>query len=84
MTPLFPTGPGKISVEDRFDTAPPSVVEYPILSTENPMLQLRPETPDLWDSILPEELRKLPEELARVDILLQDERLMEPFSARLP
>lgn len=43
------------------------------------MLQLKPETPDLWDSILPEELRKLPEELARVDILLQDERLMEPF-----
>lgn len=43
------------------------------------MLQLKPETPDLWDSILPEELRKLPEELARVDLLLQDERLMEPF-----
>jgi IS5 family transposase len=46
------------------------------------MLQLKPETPDLWDSILPEELRKLPEELARVDILLQDERLMEPFLRR--
>ena len=46
------------------------------------MLQLKPETPDLWDSILPEELRKLPEELARVDVLLQDERLMEPFVRR--
>lgn len=46
------------------------------------MLQLKPETPDLWDSILPEELRKLPEELARVDVLLQDERLMEPFLRR--
>lgn len=46
------------------------------------MLQLKPPTPDLWDSILPEELRKLPEELARVDILLQDERLMEPFVRR--
>ena len=46
------------------------------------MLQLKPETPDLWDSILPEELRKLPEELARVDLLLQDERLMEPFVRR--
>lgn len=46
------------------------------------MLQLKPETPDLWDSILPEELRKLPEELARVDVLLQDERLMEPFIRR--
>jgi IS5 family transposase len=43
------------------------------------MLQLHPEGPDLWDSILPDELRKLPEELARVDELLQDERLMEPF-----
>ena len=30
----------------------------------------------------PEELRKLPEELARVDALLQDERLMEPFLRR--
>ena len=43
------------------------------------MLQLRPQGPDLWDSLLPEELRKLPESLARVDELLQDERLMEPF-----
>jgi len=43
------------------------------------MLQLKPETPDLWDSILPAELRKLSVELTRVDILLQDERLMEPF-----
>ena len=43
------------------------------------MLQLHPEGPDLWESILPDELRKLPEELARVDELLQDERLMEPF-----
>lgn len=46
------------------------------------MLQLRPKGPDLWDSILPEEVRKLPEELARVDVLLQDERLMEPFIRR--
>jgi IS5 family transposase len=46
------------------------------------MLQLKPPTPDLWDSILPPELRKLPEELARVDILLQDERIMEPFVRR--
>ena len=47
--------------------------------TEVTMLQLHPEGPDLWESILPDELRKLPEELARVDELLQDERLMEPF-----
>lgn len=46
------------------------------------MLQLQPDGPDLWESILPEEVRKLPEELERVDLLLQDERLMEPFLAR--
>lgn len=39
------------------------------------MLQIKPETPDLWDSILPKEL-------ARVDVLLQDDRLMEPFLRR--
>lgn len=46
------------------------------------MFQLKPETPDLWDSVLPKELRKLSEELARLDILPQDERLMEPFVRR--
>jgi IS5 family transposase len=28
--------------------------------------------PTLWEAILPEELRRLPEELARVDALLDD------------
>ena len=28
--------------------------------TEVTMLQLHPEGPDLWESILPDELRKLP------------------------
>lgn len=46
------------------------------------MLQLRPEGPDLWDSILPEEVRKLSEELTGVDELLNDPRLMEPFIQR--
>jgi IS5 family transposase len=46
------------------------------------MLQLQPKGPDLWDSILPEELKKLPEELAGVNILLEDARLMEPFLSR--
>lgn len=46
------------------------------------MLQLRPKGPDLWDSILPEEVRKLPEELVRVDELLREERVMEPFLRR--
>jgi transposase, IS5 family len=46
------------------------------------MLRLQPEGPDLWDSILPEELRKLPDELARVDELLQNPRFMESFVMR--
>jgi IS5 family transposase len=46
------------------------------------MLQLHPEGPDLWDSILPEEVRKLPEELARVDELFDDPNLMKPFLRR--
>lgn len=46
------------------------------------MLQLRPDGPDLWDSILPEDVKKLSEELEGVDILLQDERLMAPFLRR--
>jgi IS5 family transposase len=35
----------------------------------------------LWESILPEELLRLPAELARVDALLDDERFVEPFRA---
>lgn len=46
------------------------------------MLRLKPDTVDLWDSVLPDELKKLPEELARVDELLQNERFMEPFIQR--
>jgi transposase, IS5 family len=33
----------------------------------------------LWDSVLPEELRRLPEELARVDALLDDPAFFTPF-----
>ena len=46
------------------------------------MLRLKPDSFDLWDSVLPDELKKLPEELGRVDELLQDERFMEPFITR--
>jgi IS5 family transposase len=46
------------------------------------MLQLQPEGPDLWDSILPEEVRKLSPELEQIDVLLKDERLMQPFITR--
>ena len=46
------------------------------------MLQLKAKGPDLWDSIIPEEARALPEDLAHVDELLRDERFMEPFLSR--
>jgi len=46
------------------------------------MLRLKSNGPDLWDSILPEELRKLPEELEQVNSILDDDRLMEPFIKR--
>jgi IS5 family transposase len=36
----------------------------------------------LWDSVLPEELRRLSDELTRVDALLNDPRVMEPFLKR--
>src|SRR5512133_4258626 len=35
--------------------------------------------PTLWEAILPEELRRLPEELARVDVLLDDPVFFAPF-----
>ncbi|MDD5304978.1 MAG: transposase [Elusimicrobia bacterium] len=46
------------------------------------MLQLKSKGPDLWDTIIPEEARALPEDLAHVDELLRDERFMEPFVRR--
>jgi IS5 family transposase len=33
----------------------------------------------LWESILPEQVRRLPEELARVDALLDDPSFFAPF-----
>ncbi len=35
--------------------------------------------PTLWESILPDELRRLPVELARVDALLDDPVFFTPF-----
>jgi IS5 family transposase len=35
--------------------------------------------PTLWEAILPDELRRLPVELARVDALLDDPRFFTPF-----
>jgi hypothetical protein len=35
----------------------------------------------LWDEVLPEEARRLPEDLARIDELLRDETLLFPIEA---
>ena len=35
----------------------------------------------LWDELLPESLRELPEELAQIDGLLRDEVLLSPIEA---
>ncbi len=43
------------------------------------MLKLREEQLTLWDAIIPESVWSLPEELAKVDALLDDERFMQPF-----
>lgn len=43
------------------------------------MLKLREEQLTLWDTIIPESVWSLPDELAKVDELLDDERFMQPF-----
>jgi IS5 family transposase len=47
------------------------------------MLRERALGETLWESVLPVELRELPPELGKVDGLLDEERLLEPFRARL-
>src|SRR5215213_4537498 len=43
------------------------------------MLRTVADQPTLWEAILPEELRRLPDELARVDALLDDPVFFAPF-----
>lgn len=43
------------------------------------MLRLRNDQPSLWESMLPEEVLRLSDELANVDALLEDERFFIPF-----
>jgi transposase, IS5 family len=43
------------------------------------MLRTRNDQPTLWESVLPDELLRLPAELARVDALLDDQRFFAPF-----
>jgi transposase, IS5 family len=43
------------------------------------MLRTVADQPSLWEAILPEELRRLPTELARIDVLLDDPVFCTPF-----
>jgi IS5 family transposase len=43
------------------------------------MLRTVADQPTLWEAILPDELRRLPVELARVDALLDDPLFFAPF-----
>jgi hypothetical protein len=39
--------------------------------------------PSLWEALLPEELKRLPAELAQIDAYLDDERFIAPWGAVL-
>src|SRR4051794_20419923 len=43
------------------------------------MLRTVADQPSLWEAILPKELRRLPAELARIDVLLDDRVFFAPF-----
>ena len=45
------------------------------------MLRTVADQPSLWEAILPEELLRLPEELARIDRLLDDPVFFTPFES---
>jgi hypothetical protein len=47
------------------------------------MLRERAVGESLWEAVLPEELRVLPPELAKVDGILDDDRFLAPFRSRL-
>jgi IS5 family transposase len=47
------------------------------------MLRERAVGESLWEAVLPEELRELPEELGKVDAILDDDRFLAPFRSRL-
>jgi IS5 family transposase len=47
------------------------------------MLRERAAGESLWEALLPAELRELPAELAKIDRILDDDRFLAPFRARL-
>jgi IS5 family transposase len=44
------------------------------------MLRTVGDQPSLWEAVLPDELRRLPPELARLDALLDDPVFFAPFT----
>ncbi|MCR4441200.1 MAG: transposase, partial [Peptococcaceae bacterium] len=46
------------------------------------MLRIRDNQINIWESILPESVKTLPVELAKVDEILNDPRFMKPFFER--
>jgi len=48
------------------------------------MLRTRNDQPSLWESVLPEICLRLPAELERVDVWLDDERFFVRAGAHLP
>lgn len=46
------------------------------------MLRLRNDQASLWESVLPQEVLQLSEELTRIDELLEDERFFTPFKEK--
>jgi IS5 family transposase len=53
---------------------PPHPLEVTVLRESDPQTTI-------WELLLPEELKRLPAELARVDAYLDDERFIAPFRA---
>jgi len=47
------------------------------------MLRERAVGESLWEAVLPAELRELPAELGKVDVILDDDRFLAPFRSRL-
>src|SRR5215218_7493595 len=50
------------------------------LGKRGEMLRTRAPEVSRWEALLPEEVRRLPEQLARVDALLDDPALLAPFA----
>jgi hypothetical protein len=45
------------------------------------VLRVAAPSPPAWDALLPPEVRRLPDELARIDAYLDDERFITPWRA---